>query len=127
MDTVTPKKAKNEPKNGNNKQSKTALKHKIESSSMSMNDIVTLAWGSKEILRDDFKKTETGKTILPFIVLRRLGRVLEPTKDKVLSEYEKIKNEKPEYVEARLNKITGHGFHNHSKYNLELLLADPKS
>ncbi|MBT4325765.1 MAG: N-6 DNA methylase, partial [Candidatus Nitrosopelagicus sp.] len=75
----------------------------------------------------DFKKTETGKTILPFIVLRRLGRVLEPTKDKVLSEYEKIKNEKPEYVEARLNKITGHGFHNHSKYNLELLLADPKS
>ena len=92
-----------------------------------MNDIVSLAWGSKEILRDDFKKTETGKTILPFIVLRRLGRVLEPTKDKVLSEYEKIKNEKPEYIEARLNKITGHGFHNHSKYNLELLLADPKS
>ena len=94
---------------------------------MSMSDIVSLAWGAKEILRDDFKKTETGKTILPFIVLRRLGRVLEPTKDKVLSEYEKIKNEKPEYIEARLNKITGHGFHNHSKYNLELLLADPKS
>ena len=92
-----------------------------------MSDIVSLAWGAKEILRDDFKKTETGKTILPFIVLRRLGRVLEPTKDKVLSEYEKIKNEKPEYIEARLNKITGHGFHNHSKYNLELLLADPKS
>ena len=92
-----------------------------------MNDIVGLAWGAKEILRDDFKKTETGKTILPFIVLRRLGRVLEPTKDKVLLEYEKIKNEKPEYIEARLNKITGHGFHNHSKYNLELLLADPKS
>mgnify|MGYP003967254607 CR=1 FL=1 len=54
---------------------------------MSMSDIVSLAWGAKEILRDDFKKTETGKTILPFIVLRRLGRVLEPTKCKELSYY----------------------------------------
>jgi len=127
MTKVTTKKAKNKPKNGNNEQIKTALKANSQSPLMSMNDIVSLAWGAKEILRDDFKKTETGKTILPFIVLRRLGRVLEPTKDKVLLEYEKIKNEKPEYIEARLNKITGHGFHNHSKYNLELLLADPKS
>jgi len=94
---------------------------------MSMNDIVGLAWGAKEILRDDFKKTEWGKTILPFMVLRRLGKVLEPTKDKVVAEYEKIKKEKPEYVEARLNKITGYGFHNYSKYNLELLLADDKN
>ena len=92
---------------------------------LSMNDVVGLAWGAKQILRDDFKKTEWGKTILPFIVLRRLGRVLEPTKDKVLSEHEKIKKETPEYVETKLNKITGCAFHNHSKYNLELLLADP--
>lgn len=95
--------------------------------SLSMNDIISLAWGAKEILRDDFKKTEWGKTILPFIVLRRLGKVLEPTKSKVVSEYEKIKKEKPEYIEARLNKITGYGFHNTSKYNLELLLADDKN
>jgi type I restriction enzyme M protein len=95
--------------------------------SMSMNEIVSLAWGAKEILRDDFRKTEWGKIILPFMVLRRLGRVLEPTKDKVISEYEKIKKEKPEYVEARLSKITGYSFHNKSKYNLELLLADNKN
>jgi type I restriction enzyme M protein len=98
-----------------------------EDKNMSMNDIVGLAWGAKEILRDDFKKTEWGKTILPFMVLRRLGKVLEPTKDKVVTEYEKIKKEKPEYIEARLNKITGYGFHNTSKYNLELLLADDKN
>jgi type I restriction enzyme M protein len=94
---------------------------------MNMNGIVSLAWGAKEILRDDFKKTEWGKIILPFIVLRRLGRVLELTRDKVISEYEKIKEENPEYVEARLNKITGCEFHNKSKYNLELLLADDKN
>ncbi len=98
-----------------------------KNNNMSMNDIIGLAWGAKEILRDDLKKTELGKTILPFIVLRRLGRVLEPTKDKVVTEYEKIKKEKPEYIEARLNKITGYGFHNTSKYNLELLLADDKN
>ena len=94
---------------------------------MSMNEIVSLAWGAKEILRDDFKKTEWGKIILPFIVLRRLGKVLEPTKDTVISEYEKIKKEKPEYIEARLNKITGYSFHNKSKYNLDLLIADDKN
>jgi type I restriction enzyme M protein len=94
---------------------------------MSMNEIVSLSWGAKEILRDDFKKTEWGKMILPFMVLRRLGRVLEPTRDKVISEYEKMKEENPEYIEARLNKITGRGFHNKSKYNLELLVADDKN
>ena len=94
---------------------------------MSMNDIVGLAWGAKEILRDDFKKTEWGKIILPFMVLRRLGRVLEPTKTKVISEYEKIKKEKPEYVEARLNKITGYEFHNNSKFNLDTLKVDDRN
>ncbi len=94
---------------------------------MSMKDIVDFAWGAKEILRDDINKKDWGETILPFIVLRRLGKVLEPTKDKVVTEYEKIKKEKPEYIEARLNKITGYGFHNTSKYNLELLLADDKN
>ena len=63
-----------------------------ENKDMSMNNIVGLAWGAKEILRDDFKKTEWSKNILPFLVLRRLGRVLEPTKNKVILEYEKIYN-----------------------------------
>jgi type I restriction enzyme M protein len=124
MDTVTPKKAKNEPKNGNNTQSKTALKHNIGSSSMSMNEIISLAWGVKEDLRGEFKKTEWGKIILPFILLRRLGSALEPTKSKVKAEYEKIKGEKPEYIEARLNKISGYQFHNHSKFDLEKIHGD---
>ncbi len=94
---------------------------------LSMNEIISLVWSAKEILRDDFKKTEWGKIILPFIVLRRLDKVLEPTKDKVISEYEKIKKENPEYVEARLNKITGYAFHNKSRFNLDLLLADNKN
>ena len=100
---------------------------KKSENSLSMNEILSLVWGAKEILRDDFKKTEWGKIILPFMVLRRLDNVLEPTKDKVISEYEQIKKEKQEYIEARLNKITRYAFHNKSKYNLDLLLADDKN
>jgi len=92
-----------------------------------MNDIVSLTWGAKEILRDDFKKTEWGKIILPFIVLRRLGRVLEPTKSKVLLEYDKIKNEKPEFVEAKLKQISGYEFYNNSKFNLDTLQVDDRN
>jgi len=94
---------------------------------MSMNEIASLAWGAKEILRGDYKKSKYGDIILPFVVLRRLERVLEPTKEKVLKELEKLQKTKPELVDAKLNQITGYPFHNKSKYNLELLLADPNN
>ena len=96
---------------------------------MSMNDIISLAWGAKEILRSDFKKTEWGKIILPFIVLRRIGRVLEPTRNDVIKELEKLKDQdsKSEYVQKRLNKISGQNFHNQSEFNLNNLLDAPNS
>ena len=94
---------------------------------MSMNEIATLSWEAKEILRDDFGKTEWGKTILPFIILRRMGSVLEPTKDRVVSEYAKIKNPNPDYIDAKLKSITKFGFYNYSKYNLNKLLEDERN
>lgn len=94
---------------------------------VTMNDIVSLAWGAKEILRGDYKKSKYGDIILPFVVLRRLERILEPTKQKVLTEHEKIKKMDEKVIEARLNQITGQYFHNKSKFNLDLLLADEKN
>jgi type I restriction enzyme M protein len=41
-------------------------------------------WSIAEILRGDFKQSEYGKVILPFVVLRRLDCILESTKDAVL-------------------------------------------
>jgi type I restriction enzyme M protein len=41
-------------------------------------------WQIAEILRGDFKQSEYGKIILPFVVLRRLDCILEPTKDALL-------------------------------------------
>jgi type I restriction enzyme M protein len=40
-------------------------------------------WQIAETLRGDFKQSEYGKVILPFVVLRRLDCILEPTKDAV--------------------------------------------
>ena len=42
-------------------------------------------WSIAEILRGDFKQSEYGKVILPFVVMRRLDCILEPTKDAVLA------------------------------------------
>jgi len=46
--------------------------------------LASFVWSIAEILRGDFKQSEYGKVILPFIVLRRLDCILEPTKDAVL-------------------------------------------
>lgn len=41
-------------------------------------------WQIAETLRGDFKQSEYGKVILPFVVLRRLDCILEPSKGAVL-------------------------------------------
>lgn len=55
--------------------------------SMAKDDIANLGsfvWSIAEILRGDFKQSEYGKVILPFVVLRRLDCILESSKDAVL-------------------------------------------
>ncbi|RCR60488.1 type I restriction-modification system subunit M [Vibrio harveyi] len=47
-------------------------------------------WSVADLLRGDFKQSQYGRVILPFTLLRRLECVLEPSKDAVLIEYEKI-------------------------------------
>ena len=62
---------------------KTGQKH-----TMAKDDISNLGgfvWSIAEILRGDFKQSEYGKVILPFVVLRRLDCILESPKDAVLS------------------------------------------
>src|ERR1041384_7113093 len=41
-------------------------------------------WSIAEILRGDFKQSEYGKVVLPFVVMRRLDCILEPSKTAVL-------------------------------------------
>lgn len=54
---------------------------------MAGQDIKTLGsfvWSIAELLRGDFKQSEYGKVILPFVVLRRLDCILEATKEQVV-------------------------------------------
>ncbi len=52
-----------------------------------------LIWSIAEILRGDFKQSEYGKVILPFIVMRRLDCILEDSKSKVLDAHKNLSRE----------------------------------
>ena len=52
--------------------------------SSTVQSLGSFAWSIAEILRGDFKQSEYGKVILPFIVMRRLDCILESSKDAVL-------------------------------------------
>ena len=62
-------------------------------------------WSIAELLRGDFKQSEYGKVILPFVVLRRLDCILETTKQNVLD----MANSLPEDMddEARDTLLSG--------------------
>jgi type I restriction enzyme M protein len=53
-------------------------------------DLSSFAWSIAEILRGDFKQSEYGKVILPFVVLRRLDCILEKSKSAVLKAAETL-------------------------------------
>ncbi|WP_237213009.1 type I restriction-modification system subunit M [Falsiroseomonas oryziterrae] len=85
-----------------------------------------LIWSIAEILRGDYKQSEYGRVVLPFVVLRRLDCLLEPKKADVLKAAVAIPAAADEAMrEAILNRAAGHGFHNASKFTFALLKADP--
>ena len=54
-------------------------------------NLAAFIWSVADLLRGDFKQSQYGRIILPFTLLRRLECVLEPSKDAVLAQYDKIK------------------------------------
>ena len=53
--------------------------------SAEVQNLSAFVWSIAEILRGDFKQSEYGKVILPFVVMRRLDCILEDSKDAVLA------------------------------------------
>ena len=51
---------------------------------MNQTNLSSFIWSVADLLRGDYKQSDYGKAILPFTVPRRLGCVLEGTKDAVL-------------------------------------------
>ena len=82
-------------------------------------------WSVADILRHDYKQSDYGNVILPLTVLRRLDRVMEQTKEKVLDYLPKTKGMGSEAAELLLKKQAKLPFYNKSKYDFKKLVEDP--
>lgn len=82
-------------------------------------------WSIANLLRGPYRPPQYRRVMLPMTVLRRLDCVLEPTKATVLKEYALHKGKPERFLTARLNKVTGHQFHNTSKFTFQKLIGDP--
>ncbi len=82
-------------------------------------------WSVADLLRGPYRPNQYKDVMLPLVVLRRLDCVLEPTKAKVLAEYQTLKTKGKGVLEARLKKVTGVPFYNTSKFTFAKLKGDP--
>ncbi|MGL4734276.1 MAG: type I restriction-modification system subunit M [Enterovibrio sp.] len=65
--------------------------------------IAAFIWSIADLLRGDFKQSQYGRVILPFTLLRRLECVLEPSKNAVVAEHERLNSQKiPEQAQEKL-------------------------
>ena len=100
---------------------------------MSGNDIKSLGsfvWSIAELLRGDFKQSEYGKVVLPFVVLRRLDCILDATKPDVLEMAASLpKDMDDEARDALLSGVVGANIrlYNESRFTFATLKGqDPK-
>ncbi|MDE2925532.1 MAG: type I restriction-modification system subunit M N-terminal domain-containing protein [Acidobacteriota bacterium] len=90
---------------------------------MNHSEITSFIWGVADLIRDTFKRGKYQDVILPLTVLRRLDCVLAPTKPKVLEVQARFRG-KLENLDNLLQRASGFGFYNTSRYDFEKLLAD---
>ena len=88
-------------------------------------DKVSFIWSVADLLRGPYRPNQYKDVMLPMTILRRLDCVLEPTKEKVLQEYNKQKGGKVKNLEPILNRVSGQAFHNTSRFTFEKLKGDP--
>lgn len=84
---------------------------------MNQQTLAPFIWNIADLLLGAFKPSEYGRIILPFTVLRRLECVLEPTRDKVRSQYEAMKASGVD-MDLILPSTAGATFYNVSQFSL---------
>ncbi|TPL76249.1 SAM-dependent DNA methyltransferase [Mesorhizobium sp. B2-3-13] len=67
--------------------------------------LANFVWQIAEILRGDFKQSEYGKVILPFVVLRRLDCILEPSRAAVRAAFASL----PEGIDEQTREMMLYG------------------
>jgi type I restriction enzyme M protein len=90
-------------------------------------EMVGFIWDICNILRGPYKRNEYRKVILPMTVISRFDSILQPTKDAVIDEFDKLKDKSERIIQARLQQITGVQFYNVSPLTLKTLLDDPNN
>jgi type I restriction enzyme M protein len=94
------------------------------------NELVGLVMKIANKLRGPYRPPQYRKVMLPMTVLRRLDCVLEPTKDKVLEEYQRLKARglKDKALHSALARVASKDrkqpLYNISKYTFNRLLED---
>lgn len=97
------------------------------------NQLKSDIWEIANRLRGPYRPPQYRLVMLPMVVLRRLDCVLEPTKNSVLKEYEKLTAQN--MPESAMEKLLGraanpkrkHPLYNTSPFTFERLLGDPEN
>ncbi len=99
----------------------------ITKQTMTQQDLINLIWTIANKLRGPYRPPQYRKVMIPLTVLRRLDCVLEPTKEKVLSEYKGLKARKldDKTIEATICRRLKLPFYNTSRFTFAKLLGDP--
>lgn len=85
---------------------------------MNQQNLADFIWSVADVLRGDFRQSEFGRIILPFTVLRRLECVLEPTRDKVRSQFLAMQASGVD-MDLILPATAGANFYNVSQFALD--------
>lgn len=88
-------------------------------------DKVGFIWSVADLLRGPYKPVQDGEVMLPLTVLRRLDCVLADTKPSVLQASRALEDAPALICEVRLNRITGHQFHDTRQYDFQKQLGEP--
>ena len=89
--------------------------------------IANFIWNiADDVLRDVYVRGKYRDVILPMTVIRRLDAVLEPTKQKVLDQKQRLENAKITNQDAALKRAAAQAFYNISPFTLRDLRARAK-
>lgn len=95
----------------------------ISNVQVNISEKATVIWNIANALVGYYKPHEYGTVILPMTVIKRFHDCLLPKQEAMLKTYDEVKDFA--VIDGFMEEASGYQFYNTSKYNFELLLADP--
>lgn len=92
-----------------------------DDSPVDVSEETSMIWSIANKLRGPYQSDKYKDVIIPMTIIRRFECALEPTKEKVVEQYEK----NPNYPAKAMYRISGFQFYNTSRFTLAELCNDP--